>query len=88
MTTEIGKRYRDRITGVIGAAMAQMVDESPVTAGGKTAMARTPMTQLKLDPIHIEDHPDADLDSAEYKAAPKAFDRRWYDDERLETVDA
>jgi hypothetical protein len=84
METETGKRYRDRVTGVVGVAVDKMIDRSPVVVNGKSVEVETPQTQLKLDALHIEGHPDVDQGSDEAKAAPKAHQGRWYEDERLE----
>jgi hypothetical protein len=86
--TKIGRRYRDRITGVVGTAKAKIKDpegkllaENAAPDGGH-AYAEITLTQLRLEREHIEGSPESDATPD----LPMAQDMRFYQDDRLEEV--
>ena len=81
METEVNTKYRDIRTGVLGTAVDKMIDESPSARSPGTTEV-TPMTKLRLDPAHIEGHPEQD------PALSTAHDNRWYKDSWLQAADA
>ena len=78
MQTEIGKKYRDTMTGAIGTATGQCVDhDRPMVQGILLPNpVDIPMTQIKLDPEHLD---DAD--------GQRRHDNRWYPNDRLEETE-
>lgn len=78
MQTEVGKKYRDKMTGAVGMATAQAMDhDRPLMQGVLLPQAvDIPMTQIRLDPEHVE---DAD--------GQRRHDNRWYPNDRLEQVE-
>lgn len=69
--TDVGAKYRNKASGVIGTAVAQGEDPEGIVAGGRAIPMA--MTQLKLEPEHLDHshvcqghdmrwHPDVDLE--------------------------
>lgn len=76
--TEIGKTYRDTVTGVVGVAKGKGSDPAarPHGASPNTPLQAVALTQLELRREHLNGE----------ATAPQGHDMRWYDDARLEPV--
>lgn len=78
--TEIGKCYRDTVSGVVGTARGKGADPAarPHGAGPGAPLQSVATTQLDLRPEHLcGEGPEGH---------PQGHQLRWYDDLRLEPV--
>lgn len=84
---KIGKRYRDKIMGVVGEVIAGPETDpegKKVLDGGEWKFVPVTSWQMRLDDCHVENR----ADPVEHASEPKVHDKRWYAEERLEPVDA
>lgn len=86
MTIEVGKRYRDKVHGVVGTVTELSVDpEGALVRDNTGAFKFVPvnLARMTLDDQHVE----ARATPGEHDLIPKLHDKRWFDEERLEPAD-